>query len=73
VNVESSIELTHPSLLVLVVTKWVCPMTESAALKNNTLKRISGPLTLYISYHWIFKVSPPLALPARRTSEYHSP
>src|SRR5258708_2974222 len=58
VNVESAMVLTQPGLLVPLVTKWICPTTLSAALKNSTLKRISGPLMLYISYHWIANVSP---------------
>src|SRR5512133_911185 len=63
VNVESSIEDTHPGLLVPLVTKWVVPPTWlSASLKNSTLNRISGPSRLYISYHWISNVSPGLAL-----------
>src|ERR1043165_3873770 len=33
VNVESAMVLTHPSLLLPEVTKWVCPMMLSAALK----------------------------------------
>src|SRR5438132_12914510 len=58
VNVESAMVLTHPSRLVPEVTKWVCPTTLSVALKKRTVKRISGPLRLYISYHWIANVSP---------------
>src|SRR5437588_9173959 len=73
VNVESAIVLTHPALVVPIVRKWVCPTTLSLALKNSTVKRISGPPRLYISYHWISKVSPPLAWPLRKKSEYHSP
>src|SRR5437870_7257839 len=59
VNVESAIVLTHPELVEPLVTKWVWPTTESAALKKSTVKRISGPARLYISYHWISNVSPP--------------
>src|SRR5260221_1621788 len=51
VKVESAILLTQPGLVVPLVTKWVCPTTLSAALKNRTLKRISGLPMLYISYH----------------------
>ena len=73
VNVESAIVLTHPALVVPLVTKWVWPTTLSLALKNSTVNRISVPSRLYISYHWISRVSRPFAWPLRRTSEYHSP
>src|ERR1035437_3220185 len=74
VNVESSIVVTHPGLVVPVVTKWVEPPTWlPTPLKKVTVKRISGPLRLYISYHWRFKVSPSLALRPSRTSDYQSP
>src|SRR5258708_3740651 len=73
VKVEVSMVPVHPALVVPLVTKWVWPTTLSLASKNSTLKRISGPLMLYISNHWRFNVSPALALPLRRTSEYHSP
>src|SRR6185295_19450120 len=65
VNVESAMVLTHPALVVPLVTKWVWPTTLSLALKNSTVKRISVPSRLYISYHWVSKASPPVALPLR--------
>src|SRR5206468_9014878 len=43
VNVESAIVLTHPALVVPLVTKWVWPTTLSLALKNSTVSRISVP------------------------------
>ena len=46
-----AIVLIHPELVVPLVTKCVCPTTESAALKNSTVRRISVPSRLYISYH----------------------
>src|SRR5262249_36356317 len=50
VNVEFLMELIQPGLLVPVVTKCVAsPTCAPKPSKNNTLKRISGPLTLYIS------------------------
>src|SRR5688572_9424592 len=73
VNVEFAIVLTHPPLLVPEVVKWVSPTTSVVALKNCTVKRISGALRLYISYHWIFNTSPLVALPLSVTSERHSP
>src|SRR5437764_9017034 len=73
VNVEFSIVPSHPALVVPEVTKCVCPTTESVPSKNSTLRRISGALILYISNHWMFKVSPALAWPLKGTSEYHSP
>src|ERR1051326_8028063 len=74
VKVESAIVVSHPGLLVPVVTKWVgTPTWASEPSKNSTVKRISGPLRLYISYHWIFNTSPGPALPLSATSEYHSP
>ena len=45
--------LTHPGLVVPLVTKWLWPTTVSLALKKSTVKRISLPARLYISYHWI--------------------
>src|SRR6266550_683482 len=73
VNVEFAMVLTQPALVVPLVTKWVSPTTLSVASKKSTVRRISVALRLYISNHWIFNVSPGLALPLRRTSEYHSP
>src|SRR5437870_4949205 len=48
VNVEFAMVLTHPGLLVPEVTKWVALMTLLLTSKNSTVKRISGPLRLYI-------------------------
>src|SRR5258705_333584 len=73
VNVELAMVPIHPALLVPEVVRWVSPRTLLAALKNCTVKRISGALRLYISYHWIFNTSPLVALPRRLTSERHSP
>src|SRR5258708_2118922 len=80
VNVELAMVPIHPglALVVLGVTKWISPTIPLVVSKNCTVKRISipgpGPSgKFHSSYHWIFNVSPLVALPLRVTSEYHSP
>src|SRR6266446_8610756 len=52
VNAESAMVFAHPGLLVPEVTKWISATTFVPVMsKKSTVKRISGPLRLYISYH----------------------
>src|ERR1035437_3277137 len=74
VKLEAAMVPLHPALVVPEVTKSVeLPTCAFEPSKNSTVRRISGPLMLYISNHWMLNVSSGLALPARETSEYHSP
>jgi hypothetical protein len=63
---------SQPALLP-VATKWVSVMKLPLAVKKPTVTRISPLVMPYISDHLMSNGSPGLALPLRRTSEYHSP